>query len=517
MRILAVVLALLLGLGAAQAQTLRMAIGVEPQTMDPHWLTGPDNVFNRHVFDRLVEQGEKQRLQPGLALSWTAVAPTVWEFRLRPNVRFHNGDPFTAEDVAFTFERARTITGSPSDVSVYLRQVSRVEIVDPLTLRIHSAQPYPLMPRDLSAVAIVSQATRGMATSDYNSGRAAIGTGPYRQMEYIPGDRVVLRRNDAYWGGAPPWAEVIVRPIRNDSARVAALLSGDVDLINAVPPSDVRQVSNDARFRLVREVGNRLIYIHLDSNRRESPQVTAKGGGALPDNPLRDARVRRALSLALNRDALVERVLDGVGAPAAQLLPDGYEGTSPRLRVDPFAPDEARQLLAQAGFPDGFAMTFPCPTDRFVRATQLCQAIGQMWTRIGLDVRVETMPGNVYLTRASRLEFSSVILAWSSDTGDVSSPLRALLASFDRDRGFGQANRGRYSSPRLDAALARALETLDDAERTRLLEQASEDGIGQHGLLPVFYQVNTWAMRRGLDYLPRAEEFPLAMLVRPAR
>src|SRR6185312_12058667 len=239
-----------------------------------------------------------------------------------------------------------------------------IEVVDPYTVRFHTATPYPLMPSDMTQVAIVSKAAEAASTDDFNSGKAAIGTGPYKLVRFAKGDRIELARFDGWWGGKTPWARVTMRLLPQNASRVAALLAGDVDVIESVPTADIARLKQDKRLGLFRQVADRLIYIHLDSNRDVSPYVTDKDGRPLDHNPLKDARVRKALSKAIDRKAIVQRVMEGEAVPAGQLVPDFLFGATPNLKVETYDPDGAKRLLAEAGWPNGFGVTLHSPNDR---------------------------------------------------------------------------------------------------------------------------------------------------------
>ena len=264
-------------------------------------------------------------------------------------------------------------------------------------------------------------------------------------------------------------------------------------------------------------MSNRVIYLHLDSNREQPPFVTDKAGKPLAKNPMKDVRVRRAMSRAINRPAIVDRIMSGAAIPAGQLLPEGFFGVSPNLKPDPFDPAGARKLLAEAGYPDGFRVTLHSPNDRYVNDEQIAQAVAQMLTQAGIDTRVEAMPSATFFTRATKLEFSLMLVGWGSGTGETSSPLRSLLATYDRDKGTGAANRGRYSNPKMDALVAQALVTVDDQKRAKLLAEACEVSMNDVGIIPLHYQVSFWGMRKGLTYVPRADEYTLAHLVQKSK
>ncbi|MEG9863032.1 MAG: ABC transporter substrate-binding protein [Parvularculales bacterium] len=503
---------------AASAEELRVGLKSEPSSIDPHYHNlGPNNGFARHIFSSLVSTDENQQHLPDLAVSWKPVNDTTWEFKLRKGVKWHDGSTFTADDVLFTVERAQNVPNSPSSFVTYLKGKTFTK-VDDYTIHVKTAEPYPLMPNDMSTVRIVSsKAAKGASTEDYNSGKAAIGTGPYKFVEWVPGDRVVIERNDNYFGKKAAFDKVTFKPIKAGPARISALLAGDVDFIDSVPPLDVARLKKDSKVELSSGPSNRVIYLHMDQYRPDSPHVHAKGGGKIK-NPLMDVRVRRAISHAINRDAIVARVMEGIAVPAGQLLPDGFHGVSKKMKPVKYDPDLAKKLMAEAGYGDGFKMVIHGPNDRYINDAKIAEALAQMLTRVGIDASVETMPKAVYFKRASRggkdgsPEFSFMVLGWGAGSGEASSPLKALLHTFDKDKGMGAANRGRHSDAKVDGLIQKALATVDADDRGKYLAEATEIAVGEnYGVIPLHYQVNTWASKKGYKYQPRTDEFTLIM------
>ena len=498
--------------GHAQAQDL-LRIGMEsgPTSLDPHYASLITNIaYSRHVFQPLVQQDARQVLRPAIATEWKALDDLTWEFKLDPKARFHDGAPVTAEDVAFTISRAGDVPNSPSSFRVYTRPIKSVEAVDPTTIRIRTSAPTPLLPNYLSLVMIVSKKHgEGASTADYNSGKAMIGTGPYRHVSWQPGSALVIERNEAFAGKAPTWKRVEFRPLANAGSRTAALDAGDVDLIEIVPPDQYKKFAASTTFTVAESPSNRLLFLTLDSDREDSPHVHARDGGPIA-NPLRDRRVRKALSMAINREALTSRVLQGQGVPAGDLGPDGYFGTSPDLKPEPYNLEGAKTLLAEAGYSQGFAVQVNGPNDRFVNDEQVVQAIAQMWTRLGLLTNVETRPRGVWLSEASQLKYS-VNFAGFSPNPEVLGMLETQIHSWNPALGLGTANRGRFSNPDIDGIIQKARQTMDNAERERLTQQATRAAIrDQQALIPLYFAVNTWAMKKGITYEARTDEMTLA-------
>ena len=504
------------------AKDREVSIGIQSQVtaMDPHYHNlSPNNSLLLHIYEPLVGRDANQKLVPALATSWKAIDDLTWEFKLRKGVKFHDGSPFTADDVVFTYSRAPNVPNSPSSFATFVKPIVETKVIDPYTIVFKTATPHVLLPSDLASVYIVSRRNGEKAsTEDYNSGKAAIGTGPYKLAEYVPNQRVVLKANYGYWGGEEPWDKVTFKILTNSAARVAALLSGDVQMIDSVPTADIAKLSKDGKVSLFDKVSNRVIYAHMNQSTDKSPPfVFDKSGKPLDKNPFRDARVRKALSIAINRDAIAERIMEKRGVPAGQLLADNFYGTSRKLKPPKFDPEGAKKLLAEAGYPSGFAMTIHGPNNRYINDDKVAQAIAQFYARIGLDVKVETMPANVYFTRATNLEFGYMVLGWGTESGEQGSAMRSLLATRNPDKGMGVNNRGRYSNPAFDKVLEQALFTMDDKKREALIQQAAEIVMGDTGLIPIHYEVSTWATTKGFRYTPRTDQYTLATDLKPLR
>ncbi|MGG5807921.1 ABC transporter substrate-binding protein [Falsiroseomonas sp. CW058] len=515
---LAVAAAALLAAPAA-GQTLTIATGGSITSLDPHFFNAsPNNAIAEHVFGRLVGRDARSRIVPDLAESWRLVSDTEWEFTLRRDVTWHDGRPFTAEDVLFTLRRAPAVPNSPGGFGAVLRSVRAAHAPDPFTLRVATHEPNPVLLAELASIFVVSRHVgEGAATEDYNAGRAAIGTGPYRVVSHRPGDRTELARNEAHAGGREPWARVSYRFVAADPARSAALLAGDVDMIDQVAPNDLPRLRRDPRVVVSEVQSLRLVHVGPDFSRSGSlPFVTDNEGRPLPANPFLDLRVRRALTIAINRDVLAERAMDGLATPAGQWLPRGAWSHDAATPPPAFDPDGARRLLAEAGFPNGFRMTLHSMNDRFPNDARLAQAVAAMWTRIGVQTAVEALPWTTYSARAARQDFAMSMGSWGSTTGEGLSFPKNVLASFDRERRTGSANQRRFASAELDAMIARASVIMDDAERERAIAGLVRWSAENVPVIPLLHLNNVWALRRGLAHEPRTDERTLAMGVRQA-
>jgi peptide/nickel transport system substrate-binding protein len=497
--------------GAAAGGVLRVGLAAPNTTLDPHFQSNaPNNAMASHVFDALVTNDAQSRSQPGLALSWRAADDRHWEYRLREGVTFTDGTPFTATDAIASIRRA---TDLPSTASfrTYTRSIAAMSAADPHTLLIETTEPDPLLPNSISRIRIISARFKDAGTADFNTGQAMIGTGAFMLRDHVPGSHVRLAPNPNWWGPRLPWTEVLLRIASDDGARLAALLSGDLDIIEAVPSQGMARLRADQRMHLIRGISSRVAYLGMDQLRDVSPFVAGPDGRPLDRNPFKDLKVRQAINMAINRQAMVERVMEGDAVIATQFLPAGGAGTSDRIQPAAHDPARARALLAEAGYPRGFRLTVHGPNDRYINDAKIVQAVAQMLTRIGIEARAEVMPWSVYASRSAQGEFSMTLNAWGVNTGETSNPIKAVLATRNREAGLGASNVGRYSNPAVDRLLLQALGTMDDAARNALLAQASEIAFNDLAILPLHHEVSVWAARRGVTYETRNDQYTLAM------
>lgn len=494
----------------AQAQELTLGTKLELNTLDPHFFNGfPPASSHAYIWESLVYLDSKLAAQPGLATAWRIVDDTTWEFDLRRDVRFHDGSPFGADDVIATLLRVPTVPNSPASFSTFTRSIVQTTKVDDHKLRFRTREPNPTLPQELARVFVIKRDHAGGTTAEFNSGKLAVGTGPYRHVEWSNGERLVVQRNDAYWGPKPAWSKVTERVIASDAARVAALLSGAVDAIDLPPIADQPRIKGDRRFALASGPAAVVHYIAMDSVRDSSPFATSASG-----NPLRDRRVRKALSHAIDRNAICSRLMEGTCVPASQFLPASFAGTSQKLKPDAFDASRARALLKEAGVA-GMKITLHATNDRYPKDRDIAQAVAQMWTRAGVETAIEGVPGSVFFTQASRQAYSAFIAQYGTD--EALQPLRALVATFDADKGFGSANRTRFSNLAIDAVLARAATTMDLKLRAERLGETVEAAMADQAVIPVFYPTFDFASKAGLVVTPRPERRFNAMMIAPRK
>jgi len=511
----------------SMAQELKIGLSAEPSSLDPHYhFLTPNIQLATQVYERLTDQDESQKPIASLAESWRPLNDTTWEFKLRKGVKFSDGGEFTARDVIFSYCRIPKVENSPSSFIATMRMVETLTAPDPYTVVMTTATPFPLMPITVSSVAIIQAANAGAPadlkfkkegcegfaqwpkTEDFNKLKYA-GTGPFKFTQFVPGDRIVMEANEKYWGKKPRWSKVIERPITNSAARVAALLAGDVDFIENPSIQDLPRIKANPAFAVSEGLSNRVIYLHFNYLADSPPGVTDAGG----KNPFRDKRVREAISLAIDRTAIVARIMGGEAKAAAELLPYPLDGTTKGIEPHKPDPDRAKKLLAEAGYPNGFGLTIGTPNDRYVNDAQVTQAVAQMLNRIGLKAQVDAMTAPTFFSRRTKREFGIWLAGWGGETGEMSNPLRTLAATPDPKLGFGTTNPGGYSNKDMDAVLLKALATVDDNARNDLLRQASKIVMDDYGVIPLHFEVTVWAFKKGLTYVPQTNQFTRADLV----
>ncbi len=507
----------------ALAQTLTVGTRAGPESVDPHFTaSGTHAEALKHVFDTLVWSGDKLQLEPRLAESWKPLNDTTWEFKLRKGVKFHDGSDFTAEDVKFSIERIPTVSG-PNPTTIYVRRVKETKIVDPHTIQIVTDGPAPTLPNDFIRLFIVSAKAAAGLTKDnaneaFNTGKAAIGTGPYKFVSWTPKEEFVLDRFDGYWGEKQPWAKVVRKEIPNDAGRVAQLRAGQVDMIVRTPAADVPTLEKDASLSVVKGDTVYVFYTEFDM-REKPPQVFSKDGSPLASNPLRDARVREAIDLAIDREALAEIAMEGLGKPASQLVTPGIFGYNGKLQVVKPNLAKAKELLGQAGFPNGFKVNFNFTNDRLPGDRAVGTAVAQMLARIGIDVNANGQPGAVLFPARTRGDLSFVMSGWGTLTGEANYTLSSLAHSNAPQLKLGAFNWRGYANPEMDKLLQAAAVEMDDGKRRALLEEANALVAKDRPLIPLAAVSSAWTLRKDRVKMirTRADEDSLAMDVVPAK
>ncbi|MDF1485892.1 ABC transporter substrate-binding protein [Ramlibacter sp. H39-3-26] len=506
--------------GHGMARDLVVALKTEPTSMDPqyHALT-PNIQLSQTLFDPLVCSDAELVSKPCLAESWTNSGNT-WTFKLRAGAKFSDGSPLTAQDVVFTLDRVPKVPNSPSSFKIYEQNIAKVEAVDPLTVRITTSKPYPLLLTNMASLPIMSakamagSVPEGRTTTELNAGTGLVGTGPYRFVSWKRGSEIVFERNPHYWGPAPAWDKVIYRPIGNPAARVAALLAGDVDLVEDPPTDDLARLQKEPKLNVVTKASNRIIYVALDQNGEQTPTIQGTGG----KNPFLDKRVREAMSLAIDRQALVDRIMGGVATPAAQLLPYPMAGASKNL-IKVAKPDveKAKALLKAAGYPDGFSLVLGAPNGRYINDSKVAQTLAAMWTRIGVKTTVDATAPAVFFKNRDSYAYSAYLAGWGTATGEMSNTLNSLLVTPNKEKGVGTTNRSRYSNKALDQLVEDSATSLDAGRRAEILAQASELAMADYAALPIHFEHSVWAMKKGIGIVGRADQMTMAQYITLAK
>jgi len=460
---------------AAVALAETLAVAVPTDVLDWHpgrTRSAADSLLLDNVYERLVALDANGAAAPELALSWAALTPELWEFRLRPDVRFDNGEGFDAEVARRNLLTQRDDFRSAS--RTWLRSIDDVEVVDALTLRIHTDGHVPELPVALAWSGRMAPLAYGFDADGYAPRLLLepVGTGPYRVVTWERGRSLVLERRDDWWGGVPDAQRVDVRVVPDAGQRAAALLAGDVDMIDDPDPDDLERLATAPGVRLETVPGQRLVYLFLDSFRAF--------GGAAPEgspglaeglaNPLRDARVRHALSLSIDRAGLASSVHHDTVRPTALPVLPGSLGSDAGSGAGPHDPDLARALLAEAGFPDGFSVTAVVLTGQAPRTVATIEAIAADWRAVGVHLDIDAPDPVDAARRYSRLEASLGVMSWGGLSARVTA-WRGMFGS-DPDAGtFGGQNVGRYQDPAINALLA-TLATRLDAETREATSQA---------------------------------------------
>jgi peptide/nickel transport system substrate-binding protein len=493
------------------AKDLTIGLSGTVTSIDPHFYNAsPNNSIAMQIFDRLTERTADGQLVEGLATKWESVSETKWRFTLREGVKWHDGKPFTSDDVVFTLGRAGSVPNSPGGFGGFMRNISSVEVDGDTAVIINTKVPAPTLPGDLANIAIISRhAGEGADTADYNSGKAAIGTGAFRFTTFKQGIEVALERNSDWWGKKVTWDHATYRMISSASARTTAALAGDVDVIDAPAATDIARFKTTANLSFVSTPGLRVIYL-APSTSGDAWKANVKGpkGEALEKNPLADPRVRNALSEAINREGIVDKIMEGTATASGQWLPKGSFSYTTDIQPPKPDPAGAKKLLVDAGYPEGFQLTVHVPNDRYPNAPAVVQAIAQMWTRIGVKTNVEALPWTTFSSRKS--EFAMKLLGLGNATYDASSMLVNVIGTVDPKRGLGAANDSGYSNPALDDLVSKAMTIYDDKARETALIEAVKVAVADGAIIPLYQQSNAWVMRKGMSYAPRIDERTLA-------
>jgi peptide/nickel transport system substrate-binding protein len=505
---------LALAVSSAQAVTLKWAAQNDVITLDPHSQNhATTNGIMQHVYEGLVRFDKDFQIKPSLATSWTQVSPTQMRFVLRKNVKFHDGSPFTADDVVFSYGRIMQPQGT---MQIYVQGVKEVKKVDDFTVDLILSGPNPVLLRNLVDFRIMSRswstANKSQNVQDFKAkedtyaSRNTNGTGPFILKLWEPDKRILMQANPAWWDKVEGnVTEVIYTPIKSDQTRVAALLAGDVDLLTDLPTQDVVRLQKDPKLKVLEGAENRTIFIGLDQFSNELKYSDVKG-----KNPFKDIRVRRALNMAVDREAIRRVTMRGLSQPAAIMVAPSVHGWAADLdKTAPVNVDGAKKLLAEAGYPNGFSFQLDCPNNRYVNDEEICQALVGMWARAGLKVKLLAQNMTPFITKIQNFDHDAYMLGWGVANFDASYTLISLIHT-KTTGADGSFNLGRISDAKIDGLIAAIKTETDVKKRDAMLREALTITRDQAYYVPLHHQLRPWAMKRNVSTVYKSDDRPEA-------
>ncbi len=495
-----------------QAQTLRWSSQGDPQTMDPHAQNeGLTNSMNQQVYERLTARDRRLEIVPGLASEWQQVSALLWRFKLRAGVKFHDGAPFTADDVLFSVKRAQEIT---SQISTYANAVGEPRKVDELTVDLHLKSVNPVFLQHIDAVFIMSKAwaEKHKVTKplDYKNKEEtyasthANGTGPYTLVSRAPDIKTTYRRNPNWWNKHDGNVqEIVYTPIANDATRLAALISGELDFVHDPAPRDLARLRTVSGVKVIDGPENRVIFIGMDQARDELLYSSVKG-----KNPFKDLRVRRALYQAIDIETMKTKLMNGQSLPTGGMTPSPLAAfNDPEIEKRyPFDLTAARKLMAEAGYADGFEVTIDCPNNRYVNDEEICIALASMWAQLKVKLRVNAMPRTLYFPKTEKLDTSLYMLGWGGAVTDAETTLTPVMRNRG-DKGLGLYNYGNSRNDKFDALAAQSSSEADPGKRELLIRAALTEWKEKFHSLPLHRQMIPWAARSNVEVVHRADNF----------
>ncbi len=493
------------------AQTVRIGNQGDALSMDPHSLNETLQLsVTGNVYEPLVGRNKDLSLRPLLAASWKQTSPLIWRFELRKDVKFHDGTPFTAEDVIFTFNRA---AGDGSDLKSFVSDVKEVRKVGESTIEIETKVPFPILPESISQLYIMSKKwceennavkpvdrRKGIENTASFKGN---GTGPFRLRERQVSVKTVFTRNPTYWGQIEGnAAEVVYTPISNDATRVAALLSGQVDVMEPVPVQDIARVNSSSAARVLQGPELRTIFLGMDQKRDELLNSSVKGR-----NPFKDKRVRQAIYQAIDIDSIKRVVMRGAANPTALMVGPGVNGFDNTLNERlPYDVEAAKKLLAEAGYPSGFELTMNCSNDRYVNDSEICQAVAANLSRVNVKVNLVAESKGTYFPKVLKRDTSFYILGWVPATYDAHNTLNSLIHCPD-GKGAGIFNLGNYCNEAVDQLIVKIQSETNKARRDAMIKEAFKLHASDVGHIPLHQQLLAWGVSNKVELTQFADNF----------
>jgi peptide/nickel transport system substrate-binding protein len=508
----AILLSALLAAAPLQAANLRWAAQNDILTLDPHSQNhATTNSILQHTYEGLTRYTKDYKVEPCLATSWKQLSATHWRFSLRKGVKFHDGSPFTADDVLFSFDRIRQPQGT---MQIYVTGIKEVKKIDDHTVDMITDGPIPILLRNIIDFRIMSKAwaekNNSQNVQDYAkkqeiyASRNTNGTGPYMIKSWEPDKQIVFAHHKGWWDKLDGnVTDVVYSPIKSDATRVSALLAGDVDLVTDLPVQDVERLRKSPSTKVLDGHEVRTIFIGMDQHNDELKYSDVKG-----KNPFKDVRVRQALNMAVDREAIRRVVMRGLSIPAAIMVAPGVHGHSKDIdRAMKYDPNGAKKLLAEAGYPNGFEFTLDCPNNRYVNDERICQALVGMWAKAGVRVKLNAMPFANFIPKILNFDSSAYLLGWGVATFDALYTLQSLVRT-KTTGADGNFNLGRVSDPKLDNTIDAIKIATDPKARDALLREALVKTRDMHYYVPLHHQLRPWAMKKNVTTVHSADDRP---------
>lgn len=490
--------------GGAGKDSLVIAIPSDILSMDPFkYDEGPTNQVMLHMYEAMVMQDSDMQFKPCLAESWdTSPDGLTWTFHLRKGVKFHDGAEMDSADVLASIKTAMN-PDSPSAFSGYTTTFDTVEAPDAGTIVITTKTTNPLMLFDVAQLYVLKRENVEGKTEEEISD-VVDGTGRYKFVEQVKEDHLDLAANEDYWGDVPAIKHVRFRPITNEATRTATMLTGDVDFTIDISVHDIDRLSKTKGISVLKQQGLREIYLNLDS-RKDSPLFPGQ------KNPMADSKVRHAMYLAIDENTIIKNIMNGCAFEMNSIIPEGYVGYVPVSR-EAYDPQKARELLSEAGYPDGFEVTLDAPNDRYMNDAQIAQAVAGYLEKVGIKVNLNLMPKSNFFTYIKPASNQSMLLmtGWSDSSGDGLSLLHDMLQTNNREAGEGGVNRGHYSNPKVDDLIRQAYGELDSTKRGVLAAEADKLAREDYAYIPLHFEQNTYAIKDTLNYTPRVNKYVFA-------
>jgi peptide/nickel transport system substrate-binding protein len=493
---LCLILMMAIGLAANAAfaeDALVVALDSPPRTMNPHGSDADSNLsVMSNFFDGLLQLTADGEFIPALAERYEHPDLNTWKFYLREGVKFHNGNDFNAEDVKFSFERLKD-----PEASEFIntgKAIASIETPDDYTVIFKTRKPIPWFANNLHQLYIMDKEST-IARDAGDVGTMPIGTGAYKLLEWVKGSYLKLEANESYWEGAPPIKRVELRPITESSTRFAALVSGQADIVSGVPVELYDKVVNNPKLKIISRPARRSIFLAL---------------GNKEGSPIADIRVRRAIYMAINEEEIIEKIMRGHATPAAQIPDPATIGHNPDIKRLPYNPEKAKELLAEAGYSDGFTITLAGPNDRYVQDEKIAEAVVKYLAKIGIKAVLDVKPKSIFFPDVTQGKYDFYLIGWFDGAFDMGRTYFKLIHSLDKDKGYGSWNGTRYSDPEIDKMLESTADIIDPKERESVLQKLNKMTMEEKiAWIPLHFQQDIYAIQKGkgINFQPRPDRW----------